>query len=273
MRRCTEAGIGLLAATLLVAGCGGGTEAATTTAAATTAATTATTAQSGATTTTASGPAASVTTATTTSSVLPPTVEIAWFGVSPDKEFPVFRFLAYVTNPNAFPLEGVEVHWEVLDEDGVIVGDFPHRFPVIDAGFGFVYVGGAGDANLSGVPASVEIFLDDAGGPAEGAPSPVLIVSDVILGPPDSYDGSYSPSAVVDAPDHAVLGSQIAVAWVYFDASGGVVGAEFGTWTDPPQQIRPGTRFRVEDRVLVDPEMSLLSGEPTSVEVFVYEDV
>jgi hypothetical protein len=268
MRLFTRIGFGLLVAALLVAACGGETEASVTTTVGTAAATT----SPEATTTTSGGPAASATTATTASEMLPPTVEIAWFGVSSDEEFPVFRFLAYVANPNGFPLEGVVVHWEALDKDGVIVGDFQHRFPIIDANFSFPYVGGAGALNLSGLPSSVQIFLDDEGQFAEGAASPMLEVSDVELGPRNSI-GAYEPTAVVEAPDHQVSGTQIEIVWVFFDVSGEVIGADFGTFTSIPDTIRPGTKFRVDNLEDTDPRDSLFTGEPTSVGVFAYEDV
>src|SRR5450759_1839278 len=110
-----------------------------------------------------------------------PTARIDWFWTSADKEAPVFRMVAFINNPGPKAIEGVQVEWIAYDAANSIVGSYKGTEPVVPAGGSIPYVGGAGGANLSGVPVRADIRIASPGRFIDKAAA-AYVVSEIQLG-------------------------------------------------------------------------------------------
>ena len=197
---------------------------------------------------------------TTTQGLAEPEIEVAWFFSSGD----FFRFVAFVTNPNEVGLRGTQVHWEAKDSSGALVGSFRKRFPPIEPGLSFPYVGGAGGLLLSGSPASVEVLLDVRGSETS-SPTPLFEVSDIEFRRETfSSDIEYLITATITTANELMPSDEIDIAVVLRNANGDVVGGTFGSPDNLPGLVLANTRFVAEIGFIPATE------EATTAEVFAY---
>lgn len=191
-----------------------------------------------------------------------PEVSVEWFSV--DEEAVLLRFVAAITNPGPQTLHGIQTEWVAYDDTGAIVGSHTGTRPAVGAGETFLYVGGAGGANLSGVPARVDVTIAD---PGRFMPGEVtrLSVSDVTVereqyGPSDEY----TVSARAEVGDTAVDSQRLRGSAVLRDESGTIVGADFWSPSSLPATLSPGSSFRIE--------MPFIAADapPTSADVVIY---
>ena len=198
----------------------------------------------------------------------PPHLEMAWFWSSPDTESPLFRLLAFLTNPNDRPLTGVATHWEVYDASGALVGSHPKVFPALPPGTAFPYVGGAGSFNLTGTPATAEVFVDNPGQLADVVID-TFSVDDVAFRPEEgALDApvEYLVTASITTGSQDVPGSSIIAVIILRDGSGNVVGADFAFPDTIPDLVKAGTTFRLEANFVP------ATASATDVEVFAYSE-
>ena len=156
---------------------------------------------------------------------------------------PLGRFTFEFTNPADETRIGATVTWKALDKDGVIVGSFDKKLPPISSGGTWHYVGGAGGANLTGVPAQAKVEVTDQGDLEDGEFESLISVEKAEFKRSDFtfYDNAqtYDVTAVLAASDE-VATAEIDSAVLLLDKSGKVVG---GDWLDfssgPEKTSRP----------------------------------
>jgi len=171
------------------------------------------------------------------------TAEVAWFWSSPEKDFPLFRAVATISNPGEKALEGVQIEWIAYDADDSIVGSYKGTEPVIPARSSIPYVAGAGAANLSGVPARVDMRVSDPGRFTESAPT-TFAVSEVELD--REGKNSYTVKAKVRTGDEEVSSETVFADAVLRNAEGKIVGGDWWFSEGLPETLPPNTSFKVE---------------------------
>jgi hypothetical protein len=187
---------------------------------------------------------------TTTTEGPHPTATVAFFFESQSSNY--FRFAAPIVNPGPLPLVGVTVTWTAVDATGAIVGSFVHHCPPINGNSTFMYVGGAGSALLSGVPAKVTTAITDPGQYVM-EPAPSFPVSSIQLTQSPYQDGSPNATTYEVTAD-VTIGGSVAVQSASLDipitltnASGAIVGADFYVPDNLPATLSPGAVIRVDD--------------------------
>jgi hypothetical protein len=195
-------------------------------------------------------PAASVATTTTSTPIVRPqqptiTTEVVYLQVEPETR--LMRFVALINNQSNRTVEGLRVRWDATDSSGAIVGSFTNTMPAIPAGTVYTYVGGAGAANITGVPDKVKLTVLDTGKLTD-APSGVFTVDSITLDPERfSLQGQqYRVGATLTIGPDRVERFKLKVAVVLRDGNGKIVGAHFTTPTNVPEVLEPGTKVRVE---------------------------
>lgn len=184
--------------------------------------------------------------------------KIEWIGV--DKENTVLRFVVKLNNPNDYTLKGINIEWVAYDVDGAVVGSFSGSQPDIPAN-GFVYyIGGAGSANLSGTPATVDVKAT-ADGLLTNRVSPQITVSDVQLKNNGFNWYTVSASCKTDSDiDTIYLDGQIIVK----DSEGKIIDADFWSAENLPENIKSTGKFKVSGYFFDLPTF------PKSAEVYMY---
>ncbi len=81
--------------------------------------------------------------------------EITWTGV--DEKNNVLRFVVKISNDNDYTMRDVATEWIAYDKNDAIVGSHDTVQADIPANSYIYYVGGAGNANLSGIPVRAEM--------------------------------------------------------------------------------------------------------------------
>ena len=180
-----------------------------------------------------------------------PLINVTYFVSATDTRF--FRFVAEITNPTSVTLEGIQTRWDGLDSSGAIVGSSTKKHPPLTAGATYFYVGGAGVANLSGSPQTVQVTLTNPGSPSN-APSRFLAVTDVALSKMafSLYQGldDYNVSAVLSVDAEPINRLDMTTTYVLRDQYGVIVGADFNSSVrNLPDQLVSGTPYRLEERV------------------------
>jgi hypothetical protein len=193
--------------------------------------------------------ATTIASTTTTTQPPHPTVSVVYFSQNPTLNY--FRFAAPVVNPGALPLVGVTVTWTAVDATGAIVGSFVHHCPPIGAMSTLMYVGGAGSALLSGVPAKVTTTITDPGDYDITATPPFTVSS--IAFTQASYQDSPSATTYAVTADITIGGSvpiqsaSLDIPITLTNGSGAVVGADFYEPDNLPATLSPGNVIRVDD--------------------------
>ncbi len=185
-------------------------------------------------------------------------VEVLWVGV--DKENTVLRFVVKLSNPNDYILKGINLEWTAYDVDGAAVGNHSRSQPDIPANDCVYYVGGAGSANLSGIPANVDVKLTTEGLLTNRA-SPQISVSNVNI--KDNGFSWYTVSAecVTDSEINTEnLDGQVIVK----DANGQIIDADFWNAENLPTSLDANGKFKVANDYFDLPSF------PKSAEVCIY---
>lgn len=170
-------------------------------------------------------------------------VQTAWFWTSNDKDAPLFRMVAFINNPGPKTLEGVQVEWVAYDAGGSIIGSYKATEPNVPAGGSIPYVGGAGGANLSGVPARADVRVTDPGHFID-ATTTTYGVSDTQL--KLESKNQYNVKAKVRTGSTEVLSKDLIADLVMKDKAGKVVGGDFWFPERLPERLPPGTAFAIE---------------------------
>lgn len=214
----------------------------------------------GAPTTAAASPTLQADTATTAEPPRPQ-VEVAWFYSS---EEPLLRFVALIHNPADQTLRGVRTEWVAYDDSGSIIGSFEGLRPPIPARATVPYAGGAGDINLTGVPARVEVRIVDSGSyTADEAQT--FDVQGVRLAPEAfSEQAEFRVRARVTTGPDEVRSSTISLVVVLRNAKGEIVGGDFADPENLPDRIAPRTTFNIEVGFI------RTTATPTRAEVIAY---
>lgn len=177
---------------------------------------------------------------------------------------PLGRFTVKFTNPADKTRVGATATWKMMDKDGVIVGTYDTSLPPIGPGGTWYYVGGAGGATLTGVPAKASIQVT-AKGELKGGEFKSLVTVEKAEFKRSAFDLStnaqdYDVTAVL-ASSGDVATADIDSAVVLIDASGNVIG---GAWLDfwsAPKRLAAGEKLSAKASVAVS------GGTPVKVEV------
>lgn len=184
--------------------------------------------------------------------------DVEWIGV--DKEHTVLRFVVKLNNPNKATLRDVNIEWTAYDADGVIVGNYSGLQPDIPANGYVYYVGGAGSANLSGTPATVEVNVTSEG-LLTNRVSPKIDVSNIQL--KNNGFSWYTVSAECKT-DTEVKTSQLDGEFIVKDDSGKIIDADFWYAENLPDTIKKDGKFKVSG------DYFDLSAIPNCAEVYMY---
>jgi len=172
-----------------------------------------------------------------------PTVEVVWFWCSNDVDDPYFRFVAMIHNPGTKALDGLETEWVAYDAEGSIVGSFKGKRPMIPPGATIPYAGGAGGANLSGMPASAQVTVTNVGRFVDETPQ-VFTVADVTVTADATNEYTVTAKATSGANELASAG--IAATIILRNEAGDVVGGDFWVAEGLPEKLPPASTFRIE---------------------------
>lgn len=177
-----------------------------------------------------------------------PSMEVAFFSANAERR--LMRFVGLIKNPSTKTIEGLKVRWDAFAADNALVGSFTANMPAIAGGQTFNYVGGAGAASLTGVPASVKLTVVD-GGRLTDAPSGLFAVEPATVQEETFSNGKeFRASGNVTTPDREIERFNLVINVVFRDASGAIVGAGFDSGTGLPEKIPPATKFRAELRLI-----------------------
>ncbi len=185
-------------------------------------------------------------------------IEVVWVGV--DKEYTVLRFVIKLSNPNNYTLRDINIEWTALDVDGSVVGSYSGSQPDIPANGYIYYVGGAGSANLSGIPATVEVKVITDGVLTNRA-APKIDVSNVQV--KNNGFGWYTVSADCQT-DTEINSSQLDGQFIVKDANGKIIDADFWSAENLPDTLKENGKFKVSGDYFDLPSI------PKSAEVYMY---
>lgn len=184
--------------------------------------------------------------------------EVVWLGV--DKESTVLRFVTKLSNSNNATLRDINIEWTAYDADGAVVGNHSGSQPDIPANGCVYYVGGAGSANLSGTPATVEVKVTSDGLLTNRA-EPKIDVSNIQLN--NNGFGWYTVSAEC-VTDTEIKSAQLDGVVIVKDAEGKIIDADFWRAENLPDTIKEGGKFKVSEDFFDLPSI------PKSAEVYMY---
>lgn len=184
--------------------------------------------------------------------------EVIWTGV--DKESTVLRFVTKIKNPNNAILRDVDVEWIAYDADGTIVGSYSSSQADIPANGYVYYVGGAGSANLSGTPATVEVKVTN-GGLLTNRVAPKIDVDSIQL---RNNGFSWHTVSAECKTDTEVKTSQLDGVFLSKDANGKIIDADFWHADNLPETIKEEEKFKASDEYFDLPAI------PDSAEVYMY---
>jgi hypothetical protein len=179
---------------------------------------------------------------------------------------PFLRFAATVENPSDQALEGVVTEWTARDADRKVVGRHRTVQPVIPAGEKVMYVGGAGSANLTGVPVTVGVdvvaYGDPVTGPGEPVGAPSATVDPAAF---DSRQGVHDFDVTVNLKASRDTSTEdLFVAVMVFDADDHVIGVDWADLDDVPAQLA------AEQELTVNGVVSVQAGTPVRAVAFAY---
>lgn len=181
---------------------------------------------------------------------------------------PLARFAVEFTNGDDKSRVGVKATWEALDADGVIVGTHNAEIPPILPGEATYYVGGAGGANLTGVPAQIEVEVTDEGEAVSKVEPSGVTVESVDF---EKTDYSFIPGvrafevSLVLVATRDLSPRDISTVALLRNKKGKVIGADWGDTDTAPDQITAGEKFRVKSDVYVR------NGTPATADAYAWE--
>lgn len=182
---------------------------------------------------------------------------------------PFARFTFKFTNPADKTRVGTAATWKALDKDGVIVGTHDTSLPPIGPGGTWYYVGGAGGANLTGVPAQATIEVTDNGDLRDGAFDSLIKVekAEFKRAEFDLYADakSYDVTAVLASTGN-VATADINSAVVLIDKKGKAIGGDWLDLLSAPEKLAPGEKLSAKTSV------SVSGGKPVKVQVYAWAD-
>lgn len=188
----------------------------------------------------------------------PAKAEVLWVGV--DKESSLLRFAVKISNPNNYTLKGVCTEWTAYDADRAVVGNYSCPQPDIPANDYIYYIGGAGSANLSGIPADVDVKLT-AEGLLTNRVSPQISVSNVQIISNGFNWYTVSAECVTDSQiNTASLDGQ----FILKDANGQIIDADFWSAANLPAVMDANGKFKIRNDYFDLPTF------PESAEVYMY---
>lgn len=183
--------------------------------------------------------------------------EVEWIGV--DKENTVLRFVTKISNPNNAILRDINIEWTAYDADGAVVGNYSGSQPDIPANGYVYYVGGAGSANLSGTPATVDVKITTEG-LLTNRVAPKIDVSNVNLRS-DYFSWDVSAECVTDTE---IKTSQLSGLLFVKDADEKIIEANFWRADNLPDTIKENGKFKFLESLYDLPTI------PKSAEVYMY---
>lgn len=195
----------------------------------------------------------------------PLTAEVTYTSFTKD---PLARFVVEFKNTGDKTRVGVKATWKALDRDGAIVGSYDKDVPPIGPSGTVYYVGGAGGANLNGVPARIKVEVTDEGeAVSEPEPNEVKVgkvsfkKAEFNFNPGmTTYDATMVVTALRDLDT-----SEIDSAFLLRGARGKILGAEWGDAGSAPAKLSKG------ENVVLKASIDVKSGSPNSVEGYAWE--
>ncbi len=185
-------------------------------------------------------------------------VEVEWIGI--DKESSVLRFVTKLNNPNNAILRDLKIEWIAYDADGAVVGNHSGSQPDIPANGHIYYIGGAGGANLSGTPATVEVKVT-SDGILTNRVAPKIDVSNIQV--KDNGFSFYTVSAECKT-DTEIKTTQLDGTFIVKDDNGNIIDADFWNADNLPDTIKKEGKFVVSDDYFDLPAI------PKTAEVYMY---
>lgn len=184
--------------------------------------------------------------------------DVEWIGI--DKENTVLRFVTKLSNSNNAILRDVSIEWVAYDADGAVVGNYSGAQPDIPANGYVYYVGGAGSANLSGTPATVEVKVTSEG-LLTNRVAPKVDVGNIRL---KNNGFSYHTVSAECKTDTEVKTSQLDGVFIVKDADGKIIDSDFWYAENLPDTIKEEGKFIASDDFFDLPAI------PNSAEVYIY---
>lgn len=182
---------------------------------------------------------------------------------------PLGRFTFKFSNPADKTRVGTTATWKALDKEGVIVGSHDTSLPPIGPGETWYYVGGAGGANLTGVPAQAKIEVTDNGALKGGEFKSLITVEKAEFKRSEfnMHDNAqdYDVTAIL-ASSGDVATADIDSAVVLIDGSGKVVGGDWLDFWSAPDHLTVGEKLSATASVAVS------GGTPVKVEVYTWAE-
>ena len=169
----------------------------------------------------------------------PAELNLLWFNV--ENEFNLLRFAVQIKNPNPYFLTGVKTEWTAYDKDNVIVGFHEGIQPVVPANGCIYYVGGAGSANLSGIPARVEVKIV-SDGLLTNKLIPQISVNNIQI---KDHGYNYYEVFADCITDSNINTADLSGTFILKDGNGQIIGAEFWSADNLPQSIIAGGKFKI----------------------------
>ena len=188
----------------------------------------------------------------------PAEAEEIWFNSYEENTY--FRFVVKVSNPNNYTLRDVKTEWTALDVNGYIVGSFSHSQPDIPANGNVYYIGGAGSAHLSGIPASVKVSISSEGLLTNRVAPKIEVENIQVIN--NGY-GMYTVSADCQS-DSEIKSSQLDGEIIVKNANGDISAANFWDAEDLPDTINEKGKFKISESFFDLPDI------PKNAEVCMY---
>lgn len=182
---------------------------------------------------------------------------------------PLGRFTFKLTNPADKTRVGAAATWKALDKDGVIVGTYQTALPPIGPGDTWYYVGGAGAANLTGIPAQAKIEITNKGELKSGDFKSLVTVekAEFKRAALDLYSNAQSYDVTAVLTSHGdVSTAKVRSAVILTDETGRVIGGDWLDFWSAPKTLANGEKLSSKASVAVS------GGTPAKVEVYTWAD-
>lgn len=184
--------------------------------------------------------------------------EVIWTGV--DEEYNVLRFVVKICNDNDYVMRDVTIEWIAYDKNDAIVGSHDAAQADIPANGHMYYVGGAGSANLSGIPARIEIRVTKDG-ILTNREMPQISVSNIQI--INRGWGGFKITAEC-VTDSDIMTANLRGRIIVKDAEGQIIDADFWSADNLPDTIPADGKFILSEYLFDLPAV------PTEAEVYMY---
>lgn len=184
--------------------------------------------------------------------------DVIWTGI--DEKYTLLRFVAKISNDNAYAMRDVVTEWIAYDKNDAIVGSLRSARADIPANSSIYYVGGAGSAKLSGTPARVEVRVASEG-VLTSRTLPQISVSNVQI----TNRGWGSLDVTADCmTDSDILTANLNGQIIVKDADGQIIDADFWSADNLPDTIPANGKFVLSEYIYDLPAV------PADAEVYMY---